>query len=145
MKQLLIAILLVLGGTTTSLAQSVTGTWKTIDDESGKAKSYVEITERNGKLYGKVTKLLNRAPGEPEDPTCDVCPDDRKGQKVIGLEIIRDMKKDGDEYEDGTILDPNNGTSYDCKLWVESDKPDVLNVRGYVAFFFRTQTWHRVK
>jgi uncharacterized protein (DUF2147 family) len=66
--------------------------------------------------------------------------DDRKGKKVLGMDIIRNMVKDGDEWEDGTIMDPDNGKVYDCKLWVEDGK---LKVRGYVAFFFRTQTWVR--
>ena len=45
-----------------------------------------------------------------------------------------------EEWKDGTILDPENGSVYDCKLWVEGGR---LKVRGYVAFFYRTQTWVR--
>jgi len=73
---------------------------------------------------------------------CSKCPtdDDRHGKKVIGLEIIRGMVRDGDTWTDGTILDPKNGSVYDCKLWLEDGH---LKVRGYVAFFFRTQTWLR--
>jgi len=61
------------------------------------------------------------------------------------MEIIREMEKDDDEWEDGTILDPKNGKVYDCKLWVDEDDPNILNVRGYIAFFFRTQIWKRVE
>ena len=61
------------------------------------------------------------------------------------MEIIRDMEKDGDEYNDGTILDPSNGKVYECKLWLDEDDSDKLKVRGYVYFFYRTQTWERVK
>lgn len=118
-------------------AQSIFGKWKTIDDETGKAKSIVEIYEKDGKAYGKIIKLF-REPHEDQDPICDKCSDDRKDKKVLGMEIIRDMEKDDDEWEDGTILDPKKGTVYDCKLWVENGK---LQVRGYIAFFFRTQTW----
>jgi len=125
-------------------AQSVLGKWKTIDDETGKAKSVVELYMKGDKLYGKIVQLLNRAPGD-EDPICDVCPGDRKNKKTNGMEIIRDMEKDGSEWEDGEILDPSNGKLYDCKLWVDEDNSNILNVRGYIAFFFRTQTWHRVK
>ena len=57
---------------------------------------------------------------------------------IVGLEIIRDMKKDGDEYAGGDILDPENGKVYRCKIWVENGK---LMVRGYIAFLYRTQTW----
>lgn len=126
-----------------SYAQNVIGTWKTIDDETKKPKSIVEITEKDGKLYGKIIKLF-REEGEDPDPLCDECTDDRKDQKVIGMEIIRDMEKDGEEWEDGTICDPEDGKVYSCKLWLDEDDPNVLNVRGYIAFFFRTQYWHRM-
>ena len=128
-------------------AQSPIGVWKTIDDETGKAKSHVEIYERNGKLYGKIIKLLNRGANDDPDPVCDQCPTDdaRYNQKIIGMEILKDMEKDGDEWEDGQILDPKKGKVYDCKIWLDEDNPDKLKLRGYVAFFYRTQTWHRVK
>ncbi len=120
--------------------QSIVGKWKTIDDETGKEKSIVEIFMKDGKAYGKITKLF-REPNEDQDPICDLCTDHRKDKKVLGMTIITDMVKDDDEWDDGEILDPKNGKIYDCKLWVEDGK---LQVRGYVAFFFRTQTWHRV-
>lgn len=124
-----------------SHAQGIFGRWVTIDDNTGKKRSVVEITERYGRAYGTIIELF-REPGEEADPICDECDpdDDRYNKKVIGMEFIRDMKKDDDEWEDGTILDPENGKVYDCKLWVEDGK---LKVRGYVAFFFRTQTWVR--
>lgn len=121
-------------------AQDVVGKWKTIDDETGKEKSIVEIYLKNGKAYGKVVEILNP---EKQDAICDLCADDddRKNKKVLGMDIIRNMEKDGNEWEDGTILDPNNGKVYDCKMWVEDGN---LQVRGYIAFFFRTQTWYKV-
>lgn len=122
-------------------AQSIVGKWKTIDDETGKPKSIVEIFMKDGKAYGKIVKLF-REPGEDPDPICDDCTDYRKDQKVIGMTIITDMVNDDDEWEDGEILDPKNGKIYDCKLWVEEGK---LMVRGYIAFFFRTQTWIKVE
>lgn len=118
-------------------AQSIFGTWKTIDDETGKPKSIVEIFEKDGKAFGKIIKLF-REPNENQDPICDKCTDDRKDQKILGMEIIREMMQDDDEWEDGTIMDPKKGTVYDCKMWVEDGN---LQVRGYIAFFFRTQTW----
>ena len=129
---------------TSTNAQSVIGKWKTIDDETKKAKSIVEIYEIDGQLYGKVLKLF-RGPDEDQDPICDLCDedDDRKDQKVIGMEIIRQMEWDEDEWDDGTILDPKDGKVYDCKLWIDEDDPNKLSVRGYIAFFFRTQVWLR--
>lgn len=128
---------------TSAFSQSVTGKWKTVDDETGKEKSIVEIFEKDGKLYGKIVKLY-REEGEDPDPICDLCEDDRKDKKVVGMEIIRGMEKDGSEWDDGTICDPKNGKVYDCKLWVDESDENKLNVRGYIAFFFRTQYWIRM-
>lgn len=125
------------------LAQTtVVGKWKTIDDNSGEEKSVVEIFERGGKIYGKVVKIFPK-PGDDPDPVCDECPEDdaRYNKKIIGMEIIKDMVKTGTEYAEGSILDPEEGKIYRCKLWVEGNE---LMVRGYWGPFFRTQTWKRV-
>ena len=109
-------------------AQSLIGKWKTIDDEiEGRVKSIVEITE------------------EDQNPICDKCEDDRKDQPALGVEIVRDMVPVAGklEWEDGTICDPKNGRIYDCKMWFEEGEPDVLKVRGYWGFLYRTQEWIR--
>lgn len=126
--------------TTGAFSQSIVGTWKTIDDESGKARSVVEIYEQEGRFYGKIIKLY-RDEGEDPDPVCDECEDHRKGKKIIGMEIISDMKfnKKDNQYHKGEIMDPENGNIYDCKLWVDDE--GKLKVRGYLLFFYRTQTW----
>ncbi|MGB0367767.1 MAG: DUF2147 domain-containing protein [Flavobacteriales bacterium] len=113
------------------------GKWKTIDDKTEKVKSIVEISEKDGKLFGTVLELFD--PPKP-DPVCEECDSDdpRHMKPIVGLEIIRNMEKDDDEYVDGDILDPENGKVYRCKLWVEDGK---LQVRGYIAFLYRTQTW----
>ncbi len=120
--------------------QSIVGKWKTIDDNSGKPRSVVEIYEQGDKFFGKVLKTYPE-PGEDPDPICDECEDHRKDQKIIGMEIITDMRYDqkDNEYRKGEILDPENGNIYDCKLWV--DEEGNLRVRGYLLFFYRTQTW----
>lgn len=122
-----------------SFAQRTTpvGKWKTVDDNTGKTKSIVEISDKGGKLYGKVLQLFD--PEKP-DPKCEECSKDdpRHMKPIVGLEIIRNMTKDGKEYVNGDILDPENGKVYKCKLWVENGK---LMVRGYIAFLYRTQTW----
>lgn len=124
-----------------ALSQSPVGKWKTIDDNSGEERSIVDIYERDGKIYGKITRLF-RKPGEDPDPLCDECDkeDPRYKKKIIGMEIIREMKASGKEYEEGNILDPETGKVYRCKLWVEGDQ---LQVRGYWGPFFRTQTWKK--
>lgn len=122
-----------------SNAQSVLGKWKTIDDETNEPKSIVEIFERAGKVHGRIVKLF-RKPGEAQDPVCDKCDaeDSRYKKKVIGMEIMKNMVKDDDEYADGEILDPNNGKVYRCKIWLEGKG---LKLRGYIGPFYRTQTW----
>ncbi|MEI9920024.1 MAG: DUF2147 domain-containing protein [Bacteroidota bacterium] len=124
-------------------AQNVAGKWKTIDDETGDERSIVDIFEKNGKVYGKVVKLF-RAPNEDPDPVCNECDDsdDRFNKKIIGMEILRDMVKSGDEYQGGNILDPKNGRVYRCSIWVEGNE---LKVRGYWGPFYRTQTWLRAQ
>jgi uncharacterized protein (DUF2147 family) len=126
-------------GLIASAQESVLGKWKTIDDETQEPKSVVEIFERDRKVYGKIVKLF-RKPGEDPDPVCDNCnPEDaRFKKKVIGMEILKDMRRSGDQYSDGNILDPNNGKVYTCKLWLEGNE---LKLRGYWGPFYRTQTW----
>jgi uncharacterized protein (DUF2147 family) len=123
-----------------SAQSDIIGKWKTIDDETGKPKSIVEIFIKGGKAYGKIVKLF-RESHEEQDPTCDECSDYRKDKKILGMTIITGMEQDDDEWEDGEILDPKNGKIYDCKLWIEDGK---LKVRGYIAFFYRTQTWIKI-
>ncbi|RLA08798.1 MAG: DUF2147 domain-containing protein [Gammaproteobacteria bacterium] len=115
----------------------LTGTYKTIDDETGTAKSIVQIYQKNGAFYGKIIKLF-RKKSEEQDPICDKCTGKRKNKKIIGMIILENLKKDGKEYSGGTIYSPKKGKEYDCKMWFENGK---LKVRGYVAFFYRTQTW----
>ncbi|AQQ68807.1 hypothetical protein Mag101_15085 [Microbulbifer agarilyticus] len=113
----------------------VVGRWKTVDDETGQAKSIVEIYEKGGKYYGRVVDLLMK----PDDTVCEACPGANKGKKVVGMDIITNMVKKGNVYEGGQILDPVKGKVYDCKMWEEGGN---LMVRGYLGFFYRTQTWY---
>ena len=112
-----------------AFSQSIVGTWKTIDDESGKARSVVEIYEKEGKYFGKILKLF-REEGEDPDPVCDECEDHRKGQKIIGMEIISEMKfnKKDNQYHKGEIMDPENGNIYDFLA-------NVFNVQGVFQQF----------
>lgn len=141
MKQRLLVLgILLLLPLYAAAAASPVGLWRTIDDDTGKAKSIVRIYQDNGKLYGKVVKLLNRPPDD-QNPTCTKCEGSRKGEPIKGMVIMWNMKKDGDVWDDGTILDPAKGETYDCKIWLDDNK---LKVRGYWGIFYRTQTWQPV-
>ncbi len=127
-----------------ALAQSeIHGKWKSFDDETLEAKSVVDIFEKEGKYYGRIIRLFRKANEDP-DPICTECDteDPRFNKKVIGMEILRDMKKIGNEFSEGTILDPKNGKIYNCKIWIEGSD---LKLRGYWGPFFRTQTWKRAE
>jgi uncharacterized protein (DUF2147 family) len=125
-------------------AQTCVGKWTTIDDKTGKKKAIVELYKENHKLFGKIIYLYPREGREP-NPKCTRCTDDRKDQALEGLQIVRNLSWDGEEWEDGSILDPENGKVYDLKLWIEKNNPDKLYVRGYIGPFFRTQNWFREK
>ena len=123
--------------------QSIEGNWKTVDDSTGKAKSIVEIYSQNNKLYGRIIEVFKQ-PNEPLKTFCTACNDDRKGEKIVGLEIITALQKEDQNWiNDEAILDPENGKLYDCKIWLEDD--GTLAVRGYIGFLYRTQYWIRVQ
>lgn len=122
-------------------AQSPVGTWKTIDDGDGKARSLVKIEASGEGFSGKVLDIFPRS-CEPAEPICQKCPGERKNAPIKGMYILWGFKKDGGEWKDGQILDPANGAIYRCKMWLE-DGGNILKVRGYWGIFWRTQTWCR--
>ena len=124
-------------------AQSIIGTWKSIDDATGKEKSYVQLYEENGKIYGKVVKFLD--PKTDPNRVCGKCTDWRKDQKIMQMMIVRDMKLSGSTWKGGKILDPENGKEYTCTMWFENGKPNELSLRGWVGPFYRTQKWYRIQ
>jgi uncharacterized protein (DUF2147 family) len=129
---------------TCAFAQSPAGLWKTIDDKTGKERALVRITESSGVFSAKIEKLL-AADAKP-DAKCDQCTDARKDQPIVGMTIMRNVKKNDDIYDGGDILDANNGKVYKVRLTLASDNKK-LDVRGYVGapMLGRTQTWQRVE
>ena len=118
----------------------VEGLWITQDDETGKKKSEVLIYQENGKLYGKIVRLLL-----PEDQgkLCEKCKGREKNKPIAGLVIVKDLILEEDTWEDGTIMDPKSGKVYDCYLNLED--ANTLKVRGFLGFSLlgRTQIWKR--
>ena len=138
MKKLLLSSLMLFFATL-SYAQ-IEGKWKTIDDETGKPKSIVEIFKKSdGKYFGRTSQLLIK----PENENCVKCSDDRKNKPLLGLEIIRGLKKDGDEFVGGTITNPKDGKTYKTAIVREGN---VLKVKALIlGIAVKTQTWHLVK
>jgi uncharacterized protein (DUF2147 family) len=116
------------------------GLWKNIDDETKQPKALIRIVEQGGALVGRIEKILT----DKADAVCEKCSDDRKGKPVQGMTILTGLKKDGDEWNGGEILDPNNGKVYKAKVKL-ADAGRKLDVRGFVgiALVGRTQTWVR--
>lgn len=121
---------------------SVIGKWKTIDDETGKMVSVVEIFEYKNKIYGKVIEITN-----PKDrnKTCVNCTGEDKNKPILGLIVIKGLSKEGDEYTNGKILDPKHGKLY--KSYIKLESKDRLKVRGYIGISLigRSQIWERLK
>ncbi len=122
------------------------GKWHTIDDKTKEIKSEITIIEAGGMITGRVSKVL-RKDAKP-DAKCDECTDARKGQPIVGLEIIRGGKKEdgADVWSGGKILDPENGKEYSLKLTPQEGGKQLL-VRGFIGspMFGRSQTWVRVQ
>jgi len=129
--------------TPSAVANSPVGQWHTLDEKTGELKSMVIIFEQQGVVKGRVEKVLRK----DADPAakCDKCSDDRKNQPVVGLEIIRGAKKASGKnvWEDGEILDPENGKTYSLRL-TPIENGAKLEVRGSFGPIGRTQTWVRV-
>ena len=114
------------------------GQWISVDDETGKEKSEISLYVEGGKLYGRIDALLL-----PEDQgkMCDACKGSEKGKPIVGLVIVQGMIKEGENWADGTILDPANGKRYSCNISLKDD--GNLDVRGYLGFSLlgRSQVW----
>lgn len=124
-----------------TLSSSPVGLWKTIDDATNEPRAIVEIKEVDGKLTGKIIKTF---PKEGDKTECTECSGDKKNKPIVGLEIIWDLKNDGDEWNGGQILDPKNGKIYKAKLSL-IENGEKLKVRGFIGFSLlgRTQVWLR--
>jgi len=119
-----------------------TGRWQTYDDKTKKARGIVRIWEEKSALFGRIEGTV-----DPEEAkkVCDKCPGDRKNRPVVGLLILRNMKKKADEYTGGDILDPDNGSVYRCTMHL-TEEGRKLVVRGYIGFSLlgRSQYWVRL-
>lgn len=134
MKSLIVALLF------SFQPNSVVGTWVNIDDETGVEKSEIILYIEDGKLYGRIERLLL-----PEDQgkLCVNCKGKEKNQPIEGLVIVKGLEREGESWTNGDIMDPANGKNYDCTI--KLDDVNTLNVRGFLGFSFlgRTQIWKR--
>jgi len=124
-----------------SVDAQLVGRWTAMGDMDYKPKAIIEIYESNGKLQGRVEKVLPDA----AFTFCEKCDGDLKDKPITGMVILTDLTKTENGGKDGKILDPGSGNTYSCYLELES--PDKLKLRGYLGLpaLGRTQYWFRIK
>lgn len=137
------AALALLAGSAFADTLSPVGVWRSIDDKTKKERSIIRIDEANGEFRGVVEKIFDQ-PGDDPAHLCKECKGERKDQPIIGMTILWGLKKDGNGWSGGEILDPKNGKIYRAKMSLSEDGRS-LNVRGFigVSLIGRTQTWLR--
>ena len=143
MKSLFFVSALMVVSNLACAAGSPVGTWRSIDDKTKLERSIIRITEENGELKGVVEKVFDQ-PGDDPAHLCKDCKGERKDKPIVGMTILSGMKKEGDAWAGGEILDPKNGKTYRCKMTLSEDGKS-LKVRGFIGISLigRTQTWHR--
>ena len=123
-------------------SQGVVGIWETVNEKTGKAESHVKIYEKEGKYYGEIIKILDP---KDADNLCTECSGSFKNKKIKGMRIMWGFSKESKtKYENGKILDPNDGDIYSCNLKLEN--ANKLKVRGYIGISLigRSQYWNRI-
>lgn len=139
---LLLSPVLVAAKQERSFLHSPVGSWTTIDDETNKPRSIMRIWERKGILYGRIQKIFKQS---GDTGICSRCPGGFKNKPILGMDIIWDLRKTGDNvWSDGQILDPHSGKIYRVMLTLSNDGKS-LRARGYIGFSLlgRTQIWYR--
>ena len=139
MKKILITILSIFF-TTTGFSQTIFGAWNSFDEETNRLESVIEVYEKNDQAFAKITKITNL---ENQGATCINCSGERKNTPILGMNILTGLKKDGDEWSGGKILDPKNGKEYKCYIQLLDE--NTLKIRGYIGFsmFGRTAIWKK--
>jgi uncharacterized protein (DUF2147 family) len=145
LKSLVLLAILIPASVMPARAQpSAVGLWEQVDEKTGKAESWFKLTDHGGVYEGQIVKIFFK-PGEDENWVCDKCEGAERGKPVLGLTLIKGMRRNGTSYEGGTIMDPRDGTVYRALMQLSPDGQQ-LEVRGYVgiSLFGRSQTWRRL-
>ena len=139
MKKLVFTFFIILF-TVNMNAQSIFGKWENRDETTNEVDSVIEVYEKNGKAYAKIIELKDQ---NRQDAVCDKCSGKRKNKPILGMNILSDLEKDGNEWSGGKIVDPKNGKEYNC--YIKLENKNKLKIRGYIGFSLlgRTVYWHR--
>jgi uncharacterized protein (DUF2147 family) len=121
--------------------KKVIGTWKAIDNGTNDVRVHVQIFEFEGKLYGKVVKLVKSS----NDQRCTICPGELRNKPLLGMMVLEKLQLQNGFYQNGKLLDTQSGRWYSCQMWLKEEDPDILVVRGFLGFIYKTQYWYRVE
>jgi uncharacterized protein (DUF2147 family) len=142
-RSIVVALILsIISGPAAAAADPIVGTWDQVD-EDGDVGAVVAIAEKAGRFEGRIVKLFP-GPDEPANPVCDKCRGARHNVPVLGMTVIEGLRREGDHYAGGTIVDPDTGSEYRLEVRLGPDGR-TLAVRAFtgVSLFGRTQTWRR--
>jgi uncharacterized protein (DUF2147 family) len=141
MKSVILLLVISFLTINTSNAQSVFGKWKTLNSETGKTESIVEVYKKDGKAYAKIIEIMNK---DDKDRVCDACQGENKNKPILGMVILNGLKPDGKEWNGGKILDPKNGKYYKCYITLLNNAK--LKIRGFIGISLlgRTEYWYKV-
>jgi uncharacterized protein (DUF2147 family) len=120
--------------------QNAVGHWQVVNSDGspgGRVDTYIE----NGKLFGRVTQVR---PGRTPQDVCDLCSGEYKNKLILGMIIMSNFHSEGDDWVEGTVVDPENGKQYKGKIW--SVGKDQLKMRGFIGISLlgRTESWVRI-
>lgn len=140
-RSLFVFVVLIALSISVQAQKSVLGVWKVVDPSSNDILNHVQIFEFQGKVYGRVVKNVKL----PADHRCAICPGELKNQLVLGMMVLEKLQFREGFYQSGKLLDVQSGKWYSCQMWLKNEDPDVLVIRNFLGFLYRTQYWYRVQ